>query len=188
MVVPGYPHHIIHTGNRRQDTFFKEQDYIDYLSLISQGCSRYKVEVWAYCLMPNHIHLIAVPESRDGLMRAIGGAHRRYTRAVNHREGLRGHLWQGRFASFAMDEHYLMEAARYIETNPVSSGLTRAPEEYLWSSARAHMEERDDVLVKVAPLLEKINDWKGFLSEQGEEGLADKMRSHERTGEPLGRL
>ncbi len=152
---------------------------------MSQSCSRYKVDVWAYCLMPNHIHLIAVPESKDGLIRAIGGAHRRYTRAVNLREGLSGHLWQGSFNSFAMDEHYLMEAARYIETNPVSSGITRESEEYRWSSARAHIQGKDDELVTVAPLLKKIKDWKSFLSENGEDGLALKMKLHERTGEFL---
>ena len=69
--------------------------------------------------MPNHVHLIAVPHSADGLKRAIGEIHRRYTRMVNFREGWRGHLWQGRFASFVLDEPYLLTAARYIELNPV---------------------------------------------------------------------
>jgi putative transposase len=186
VVAPGYPHHIIHSGKKLQRIFFKERDYIDYLSLMSECCLLYKVVVWAYCLMPNHIHLIAVPEQEDGLRRAIGEAHRRHARAINLREGRRGQLWEGSFNSFLMDPHYTMEAARYIETNPVSSGIFSESEQYRWSSARAHINGRDDELVTVAPLGDKVDDWKGFLSEDGEEGLSVKMKSHERSGRPLG--
>jgi len=73
--------------------------------------------------MPNHVHLIAVPETEDGLRRAIGEAHRRYTRHINFRENWRGHLWQDRFASFPMDQNYLLATARYIELNPVRAGM-----------------------------------------------------------------
>jgi putative transposase len=96
VVVPGYPHHITQRGNRREPTFFCDGDYATYIDLMAHWCAEWKVEVWAYCLMPNHVHLIVVPESEEGLYRAIGEAHRRYTRHVNFREGWRGHLWQGR--------------------------------------------------------------------------------------------
>ena len=76
--------------------------------------------------MPNHVHLIVVPQSAGSLRRAIGEAHRRYARRINFREGWRGHLWQGRFASFVMDEDHLLTAARYVELNPVR-GLVQAP-------------------------------------------------------------
>src|SRR3989304_3449154 len=95
VVVPGYPHHITQRGNRRQQTFFCDEDYQAYIALMSEWWSRLGVSIWFYCLMPNHVHLIAVPESEDGLRKAIGEAHRRYTRRVNFREGWRGHLWQG---------------------------------------------------------------------------------------------
>jgi REP-associated tyrosine transposase len=100
---------------------------------MSQFCQAERVEIWAYCLMPNHVHLIAVPRSADGLRRAIGEAHRRYTRMVHFREGWRGHLWQGRFASFVLDEPYLQTAARYVELNPVRAGLVNTPRQYRWS-------------------------------------------------------
>ena len=100
VVIPGMPHHVTQRGNRRQPTFFCEDDFGAYVELMGQWCKERGVEVWAYCLMPNHVHLIAVPQSEDSLRRAIGEAHRRYTRGVNFREGWRGHLWQGRFASF----------------------------------------------------------------------------------------
>ena len=150
VVVPGYPHHVTQRGNRRQQTFFCDEDYGAYLELMAEWCQRYGVEIWAYCLMPNHAHLIAVPDSQDGLRRAIGEAHRRYTRRVNFREKWRGHLWQGRFASFVLDDYHLFAATRYVERNPVRAGLVDRPEDYHWSSAAAHLAGQDDRLVKVA--------------------------------------
>ena len=112
VVAPGLPHHVTQRGNRRQETFFCEADYEDYIRLMSEWCSRWDVDVWAYCLMPNHVHMIVVPQSEEGLRRAIGEAHRRYTRRINFREGWRGHLWQGRLASYPLDERYLLAATR----------------------------------------------------------------------------
>ena len=111
--------HVTQQGNRRQQTFFGEEDYQHYLELRAQFCRAEQVATWAYCLMPNHVHLIVVPQSAESLRRAIGEAHRRYTRWINFQEGWRGHLWQGRFASFVMDEDHLLIAARYVELNPV---------------------------------------------------------------------
>jgi putative transposase len=109
-------------------------------------------------------HLIAVPESADGLRRAIGEAHRRYTRPINVQEKWRGPLWQGRFASFVMDEKYPLAATRYSEHNPVKAGLFSVPEDYPWGSAKTHIEGGDDHLVKVNPLLQMVDDWRQFLS------------------------
>jgi putative transposase len=136
--------------------------------------------------MPNHVHLIAVPQSADGLKRAIGEAHRRYSRMVNFGEGWRGHLWQGRFASFVLDEPYLLTAARYIELNPVRAGLINAPSRYRWSSAAAHVRGKDDALVSVAPLLEFAPNWRAFLSRVIREEDIKLLRAHEQTGRPLG--
>jgi putative transposase len=107
VVAPGVPHHVTQRGNRRQPVFFGEDDYLAYRSLLAEGCRTAGVEVWAYCFMPNHVHLILVPSDTDGLRAALGETHRRYTRFINEREGWRGHLWQERFASFPMDESYL---------------------------------------------------------------------------------
>ena len=186
VVVPGCPHHVTQRGNRRQETFFTKDDYRTYLELMGEWCGECGVEIWAYCLMPNHVHLIAVPSEAEGLARAIGEAHRRYTRYVNFREGWRGHLWQGRFGSFAMDEEHLLAAARYIELNPVRARIVRKPHRYPYSSARAHLEGRADPLLSNSPLTEMIDDWAGFLSERTDDAEQALLRRHERTGRPLG--
>lgn len=142
VVVPGYPHHITQRGNRRQQTFFCDEDYQEYIALMKEWCSRLGVSIWFYCLMPNHVHLVAVPQSQDGLRRAIGEAHRRYTRRINFRENWRGHLWQGRFSSFVMDEKYLMKAVRYVAMNPVRAGIVKRPEQYRWSSSSAYLNRK----------------------------------------------
>jgi len=105
---------------------------------------------------------------------------------INFREGWRGHLWQGRFASFVMDEPYLLAAARYIELNPVRAGLVTAPSEYRWSSARAHIKRKDDVLVNVAPLLALAKNWRQLLTSAATEEQIKAFREHERTGRALG--
>ncbi len=133
-----------------------------------------------YCLLPNH-YLIVVPSSEEALARAIGEAHRRYTRQINFREKWRGYLWQGRFASFVMDEPYLLAAVRYVELNPVRAGLVLDAADWRWSSAKAPLSGRDDALVQVAPLLALVSDWRGFLySAMPEEELRD-LRDTEAT-------
>jgi len=186
-VAPGYPHHVTQRGNRRQQTFFNDDDYQAYQDLMSHWCGRHNVQIWAYCLMPNHVHLIAVPETKDGLNLAIGEAHRRYTRRVNFREGWRGHLWQGRFSSFIMQQSYLLACAKYIELNPVRAGLVQKPENWPWSSAGAHLKGRDDILVKTQPLIKMVSgSWKRFLSTDAQEHEMEILKKHERTGRPLG--
>ena len=187
VVGPGIPHHVTQRGNRRQETFFCAEDYQAYIGLMREWCGYWKVEVWAYCLMPNHVHLIAVPPSEDGLRRAIGEAHRRYTRRVNFREGWRGHLWQGRFATYPLDEPYLLAAARYIEQNPVRAGLAETPWKYPWSSAAAHAAGEYDALITVAPLLALVGNWTDFLATGAPEDEVKDLRRHERSGRPLGR-
>ena len=143
IVAPGRAHHVTQRGNRRMQTFFCDEDYQAYLSLLGEWCGEFDVRIWAYCLMPNHVHLILVPSTADGLRRAVAEVHRRYTRMINFREGWRGCLWQGRFASFVMSEKHLMGAVRYVERNPVKAGLVTRAEDWRWSSAgymNAHLQ------------------------------------------------
>ncbi|WP_395020239.1 transposase [Dongia sp.] len=182
----GLPHHVTQRGNRRQPVFFGDDDYETYRALLADGCREAGVAIWAYCLMPNHVHLILVPRDADGLRAALGETHRRYTRHVNFREGWRGYLWQGRFASFPMDEPYLLACARYIELNPVRAKLARRARDWRWSSARAHLNGHDDGLVAAQPLLDLAPDWPAHLAEGLSAADHAAIQASERTGRPLG--
>jgi putative transposase len=173
-------------GNRRQKVFFCDADYQRYVTLLAESCRWAKVAVWAYCLMPNHVHLILIPRDSDGLRAALANAHRRYSREINFREGWRGYPWQGRFASFPMDDTYLMACARYVELNPVRARLVARARDWRWSSARAHLKGQDDGLVSVSPLLDRVDGWKSFLDESLDGAAREAIRASERTGRPLG--
>jgi len=186
LVVPGVPHHVTQRGNRRQPTFFRDEDYALYLRLLRQWCGKAGTRVWAWCLMPNHVHLILVPGHEDGLRAALAETHRRYTRHVNLREDWRGHLWQSRFASFPMDEDHLLACARYVELNPVRAGLVVRPEQWRWSSARTHLGLGNDGLTEAAPLNERVPDWRALLDSGLPDSARDSIRARERSGHPLG--
>ena len=186
VIAPGLPHHITQRGARRLPTFFCEDDYQLYINILSKWCTNWNVDIWAYCFMPNHIHIIAVPYSEESLARAIGETHRRYTLLINEREGWKGHLWQERFSSFIMDERHLYFGVRYVELNPVRANLVKCPWEYPWSSANAHLAGKDNCLVKVQPLLDMYGDWKKLLEEGLSTQQIEQFRKHMRTGRPLG--
>ncbi len=185
-MVPGVPHHVTQRGNRGLETFFSEADYQAYVEFMAEHCGRAGTEVWAYCLMPNHVHLVLVPSHEDGLRQALGEAHRRYTRRINARQGWAGHLWQERFHSFPLDEPHLAAVGRYVEQNPVRAGLAGRAEDWAWSSARAHLAANDDALVRAAPLLERYPDWPAYLGAATQETTLETLRGHGRTGRPLG--
>ncbi|MEO6091561.1 MAG: transposase [Novosphingobium sp.] len=196
VVIPQVAHHVTQRGNRRLPVFFGDDDRLRYLSLLGDGCLQAKVRCLAWCLMDNHVHLILVPETADGLRAALGEAHRRYTRHVNFREGWRGYLFQGRFASYPMDDAHLMAAVRYVENNPVAAKMVARAEQWRWSSARSHLAGRrapDDPLTDVAALAEQVPNWRamlrhgleaGGIGRNGEE-IVNAIEARLRTGRPL---
>ena len=187
VVVAGAPHHVTQRGNRRQTTFFAPQDYLTYLRIAAEEFRAAEVEIWAYCLMPNHVHLIATPSRPEGLAAAVGATHLRYTRQVNRREGWSGYLWQGRFASFAMDETYLRACVRYVGLNPVRAGLARRALDWPWSSVRAHVEGRADPLLTGAPITERLGpDLPRYFETDVTEEARRALRRASGTGRPLG--
>ena len=186
VVNAGHPHHVIQRGNRKQRVFFTEKDRAIYLRILRKQSQKYGVDYWAYCLMDNHVHLIAVPETEESLARAIGETHRRYTCIINLRKGWRGYLWQGRFSSFLLDSSYLYSAVRYVERNPVRAGIVKRAEDYPWSSAKARVHKISDQLLRDFYLTEEILDWKKYLQEPDENENLTALRKHARTGRPLG--
>ncbi len=188
IVVPRYPHHIVQRGNRRLDVFFTDEDRLTYLDHIRTACQRYGVVIWAYCLMSNHVHFVAVPSEIDSLARCFSEAHVRYTRRINYREGWKGHLWQARFGSSVLDENHLIVAVRYVERNPVRAGIVKEAWEYPWSSAAFHIgKERDAGIISSDNILEGlIGDWKTYLRQKDEDGFVESVRRESFVNRPLG--
>jgi len=186
IVIPGIPHHVTQRGNRRQPVFFSEGDYRAYLALLTEHAHAAGVGVWAWCLMPNHVHLMLTPPNQDALRACLADAHRRYSSMINLREGWRGYLWQGRFASFPMDERHVMACARYIELNPIRARLAKRPQDWPWSSARAHLTGKPDGVTDIAALGKPVGDWKAFLKSGISDDELNALRSGERTGRPAG--
>ena len=186
LVVPGYPHHITQRGVRSMDIFADDSDRHSYLQFMAEESKRFGVTFLGWCLMSNHIHLIAVPVSEDALARAIGEAHRRYTRMKNFSAGVRGYLFQGRFNSCVLDEQHLLAAGRYVERNPVAANLVDRPQDYPWSSCRFHCHLTElDPLVSERTLSRLVDNWSLFLMATHEE-TEGNLRKATRTGRPAG--
>lgn len=186
IAVPHLPYHVTQRGNRRQPVFFRDDDYRTYLALRQEESHRWQLQVWAYCLMTNHIHLIVWPETDQSLPRAVAETPRRYTRHVNFREGWRGYLWQGRFGSAPLDEPHLVAAMRYVERNPVEAGLVQHASDYRWSSAQAHLGARVDPLLSPCFLTDQLTDWAAFLATPEEPTTRQRLEVQVRTGRPYG--
>jgi putative transposase len=185
----GFAHHITQRGNNRQDVFFVDYDRRVYLELLKEQADKYSLELVGYCLMSNHIHIVAIPHEQDSLAKAVGRTHFRYTQYINRFHRRSGHLWQGRFYSCALDERHFWLAMKYIELNPVRARLCRKPWRYEWSSAAGHVDEKaeSDML--------NLSRWHDMISarqwrKELEAGLSDselrRVRLSTHTGRPLG--
>jgi putative transposase len=186
VVIPGYPHHITQRGNGGARTFFGDGDYALYRDLLATHCRAAAVEVWAWCLMPNHVHLILVPTDQDGLRRALARVHRAYAGIVQARRKRSGHFWQGRFGAVAMDEDYLAAALRYVALNPVRARLVGRAQDWRWSSTRAQLRGRDDGLTALQPIKDRFPRFADLLATEADPELFDRLRAAESIGRPLG--
>ncbi|MDP3036499.1 MAG: transposase [Rhodocyclaceae bacterium] len=189
-VFAGLPHHVTQRGNRREAIFFSDGDRQTYLSWLKEYADRHGVEVLAYCLMSNHVHLVAVPATDDGLMRLLKPLHMRYAQRINRERGWKGHLWQGRFFSSPLDDAYLWAAVRYVECNPVRAGMAQRAEDYPWSSAAAHCGIRSDGLLNSESAWSKqfaaIENWSDWLAAATDTGSIELLRKNADKGLPCG--
>ncbi len=187
IAVLGIPHHVTQRGNNHEVIFFDDDDRRRYLEWLRGYINHYGVVVWAYCLMNNHIHLVAVPQKIDSLSNALRDAHMRYAQYINRRYNRCGHLWQGRFFSCALDEVHLLAAVRYVERNPVRAGQVMQAEEWPWSSAPAHIMSRSDGLLSGdTALISLVKDWKKFLRESDDIKTLAQLRRNTMAGRPFG--
>jgi len=183
----GCPFHVTHRGNHRREIFWSAEDRGFYLATLRRYATRFTMQVWAYCLMPNHVHLLVQGEHQQSIPLAVGNAHREYSRALNERRKVTGHLWANRYFSTPLDEVHRWAAVRYVELNPLRAGMVTSPIEYPWSSAAAHAGMRMDALLHPdRPFPGPIGRWVDWLALGLEEELAAMLRKNTVTGKPTG--
>ncbi|HSB15041.1 MAG TPA: transposase [Bryobacteraceae bacterium] len=190
LVVPGFPHHITQRGNHRQDVFFSDNDRRMYLAILRDHVHRQNVRILAWCLMTNHVHIVAVPSRDDSFALAFGRTHNEYARWLHVRQRRVGHLWQNRFHSCPLEGRHLWEAVRYTELNPVRAGVVCAARDWRWSSAQAHLGGGDEWnLVDLIPWRERWTSetWRQALeAASGDSAFAVRLREATQTGRPCG--
>jgi len=183
-----YPHHITQRGNNHADVFFDDVDRGYYLKKLKECCEDCRVRIWAYCLMTNHVRLLAVPEDSHALSRCIGRTNLSYTQYVNRRYNRSGRLWQNRFFSTIVEkDSYLWAVTRYIELNPIKAKLVKDPLAYPWSSCGANTGGRQEDFVKSEDWLDEKdrNAYRRFLMRQ-DANTDETIRISTSTGRPLG--
>ncbi len=188
IIAAGYPHHITQRGNNRATVFFDDEDRQTYLNLLLKYTHKYNVAIWAYCLMGNHVHLLAVPGTDTGLARGIGLTNMLYTQYLNRKLNQSGRIWQNRFFSCLVESNQnLWSVVRYIERNPVKAGLAVTAIAYPWSSAAAHVAGKGNQLLAEVSWLapDERCGYAAFLDAVDEE-TDDGIRRATRTGRPFG--
>jgi putative transposase len=188
VVAADTPHHVTQRGNARREVFYSDNDRLVYLSLLQHHSKAVGLDILGYCLMSNHVHLIAVPRAPDALARAFHHTHGRYATYLNSRMAATGHVWQGRYYSCPMDENHTWTALRYTECNPVRAGMVQSPSDYAWSSAQAHTGLRpSDPVVSLDEWSGRWNsgEWEQFLAGSSP-GEAAEIRACTGNGRPLG--
>ena len=178
---------MLQRGNYDQPVFGGEADYRRYLKWFEEYAARYAVEIWAYCLMPTHVHFVCVPKTGDSLARAFNTLHMRYAQYFNGKRAVCGHLWRARFMSCALDDRSVHEEVRFIETNPVRKGIVDRAEDYPWSSAKSHLMGIPDPLLTDGRFLRNgPSDYRAYLAGRGEEPVIRRVRERLKTGRPAG--
>jgi len=188
IVLKDVAHHVVQRGNNKQDVFFVDDDRTVYLEILKEQSALFGLDVLGYCLMTNHVHIIAIPRSETALAKAIGRTHFLYTQYVNRMHGRSGHLWQNRFFSCPMDNRHLLKAMRYTETNPVRAKMVRKPWRYPYSSAAAHIENTDPTELldmKWWRAKSKHFDWRTILQKEMDKQELDSIRLATTRGRPL---
>lgn len=186
IVIPETPHHIMQRGLNNDPVFFSKEDFKTYLDFLGQCCNSYSVSLISYCLLRNQIHMIAAPDHENGLARAMGEAHRLYTRYIHEKYERSGPLFQNRFYSYPMDEGATITTRRYIETLPLTLQITDKPENYLWSSARCRIKKTDNPYLKPDRSFHGQHQWANHLDRGVEPDEVAQINTHLKTGRPCG--
>lgn len=189
IVLEGIAYHITQRGNARQQVFFEDRDYLLYHDLLQTSCAATGLRIWAYCLMPNHVHLLVVPEQAQAMAKGLGRTNAEYARYYNLRNRTCGHVWQARYYSAPLDEGHLWRAMAYVERNPVRARLVERAEDWTWSSARLRKTGCASGIVNLSVWREKYDwpKWAEVLRTSVEaEAFGRRLHEASRKGRPMG--
>ena len=189
MVIAEVAHHVTQRGNGRQFLLATDSERLVYLDLLRQAVHLHSITILGYCLMSNHVHLVAIPHEADALALALKATHGRYAAYWNAAHTTSGHAWQGRFYSCPMDEGHLWQALRYAERNPVRAGMVADAVDWPWSSAAAHCGAADpDAALAMGEWARRWTaaTWRQYLKEGETETELRSLRRSTYTGRPLG--
>ncbi len=179
-------YHVINRGNGQAEVFRKEGDYAAFRELTLQSCERLPLRILAYCLMPNHFHFVLWPHADGDLSRWMQWLMTSHVRRYHRHYGTNGHVWQGRFKAFPIEEDaHLLTVLRYVERNPVRAGLRLRAEEWPWSSAVNSVKGIAGGMLHEWPV-ERPEDWAARLNEPESTGELEELRSAVNRGTPYG--
>ena len=189
IVIPGCPHHVTQRGNNKQEVFLVDSDRQVYLDFLLDASARYDLRIDGYCLMTNHVHLVATPCYEASLADTMKRTNQLYSQYINRMHSRSGHLWQDRFFSCTLDQDHFQRALVYVERNPVRARLVRKAWRWQWSSASAHcgMDKESD-LIDISSWKKDIRFalWKKLLERPDDEKLVSKLRLATSRNRPLG--
>jgi putative transposase len=187
IIIPDVPHHICHRGNNQQAIVHDDNDRLKYLSILKKSCDKRGLNILGYCLMDNHIHLVAVPSDENSLSSAIQVAHGDYARRFNYRYEIKGHLWEGRYYSCPLDDAHFIQALLYVDRNPVRAGMVKDLSKYRWSSIHIHTGKGDpaDLVKEYAwARIQELSDYKTQLLQEEDKMFVDRIRLSTKYGQP----
>jgi putative transposase len=184
IIIPGLPHHITQRGDHKDKIFVTDNDYFIFKRYLQKYFLKYGVSVYAYCLMPNHIHIIAIPENPDSFSNAFRDVNTSYSKYFNNNYKKIGHVWQGRYFSTVLDEPHFWHAVRYVERNPVRAEIVESAKDYIWSSADSHCADSYDFLLSKLPDHLAFN-WNEWLKTE-DDGISLLIRNNTMMGKPTG--
>lgn len=182
-MIPGYLYHVTQRGNYRQNVFSEDQDRVVYLKLINENAKKYGVKIYAFCLMDNHVHFLLKPEKRMSMAHLFRVGHMKYARYYNVKNKRKGHLWQARYYSSMVVGKHIKVIFRYIENNPVRARMVKYAWHYSWSSARAHLGKKYEI-IELADEKEYIDrkNWKSYLMKREDGSVLTLIRKRTKKG------
>ncbi|TYO99231.1 putative transposase [Geothermobacter ehrlichii] len=185
IILEGYPHYILQRGHDRRPVFHDVGDYLAFIGQLRRFRDQYRLAIWAWCLMPDHVHLLAVPRDGEGLAKGMGSVSLVHAQYLNRKYGGNGRIWHNRYFSCVVDgKERVRTAVGHIELNPVRAGKVRRPEEWPWSSARFHLLGKRDPLATAFPGYPGPEVWRDILAAPNPDA-ADALRRATRSGRPF---